>query len=87
MILKLITCWEGALEEGAGASQMQSGIPHLHSLMSGTRLFAAVGMDFESAFALISNLEIVSVTLLAPPKEPCGTSFPDLCHREYVMHK
>lgn len=85
MILKIITCWEGASEEEeAGASQMQSGIPHLHSF---TRLLAAVGVDFESAFALISNLEIVSVTLLAPPKEPRGTSFPDLCHREYVMHK
>jgi len=81
MILRIITCWEGASEEGAGASQMQSGIPHLHSLMSDTRLFSAVAMDFESTFALISNLEIVSVTLLALPEEPCGTSFPDLCPR------
>lgn len=79
MILRIITCWGNASEEGVGASQMQSGIPHLHSLMPDKILVSAVSMDFESTFALISNLEIVSVTLFTPSEEVCGSSFPDLC--------
>lgn len=84
MILRIITCSGTAEVEGAGASQMQSGIPHLHSLMPDTSVFSAVGMDFESTFELMSNLVIVSVTLFTPSEDVCGASFPDLFQREDV---
>lgn len=86
-IIRIITCWGDASEEGAGASQMQRGIPHLHSLLPDTSLFSAVGVVFESTFASISNLEISSVTLFTPSEEACGTLFPDLCQRKDVMYK
>lgn len=43
--------------EGAGASQIHKGIPHLHSEMPGEGDVLAV-----SGIELISNLEIESVT-------------------------
>lgn len=84
---RIITSWGSASEEVAGASQIQSGIPHLHSLTPGTSLLSAVGGLFESTFASISNSETASVILFTPSEEACGTPFPDLCQINYVMYK
>nr|AFK42781.1 unknown [Medicago truncatula] len=69
--------WGTAEEEGGGASQMQRGIPHLHSLTPDARLLSAVGFLFESTFASISNSETASVMLFTPSVEVCRTPFPD----------
>jgi hypothetical protein len=85
--IRIITSWGTAEEEGGGASQMQRGIPHLHSLTPDARLLSAVGFLFESTFASISNSETASVMLFTPSEEVCRTSFPDLCQRKFVMYK
>lgn len=51
---------------GAGASQMHRGIPHVHSKTSNCLIGSLLS---GSATALISNLEIESLTLLTVLKE------------------
>jgi hypothetical protein len=55
--------------DGAGASQMHKGIPHLHSTVPITGIFSAVDLGFESATVPISNDEKPSVSGLTPSKE------------------
>lgn len=85
MTTKNITCWGSVPVEGAGASQMQRGIPHLHSLISDTGLFPEVGV-FGHSFASMSSLEIVSVILFTPSAEDCDASFADLCQIKDVTN-
>lgn len=66
---------------------MQRGIPHLHSLTPDASLISAVGILFESTSASRSNSETASVMLFTPSEEACGTPFPDLCQRKYVIYK
>lgn len=85
--IRIITSWGTAEEEGGGASQMQRGIPHLHSLTPDARLLSAVGFLFESTFASISNSETASDMLFTPSEEVCCTAFPDLCQRKFVTYE
>lgn len=64
--------------EGTGASQMQRGIPQLHSLMADASVLSDVGVVFECISTLMSSLEIAFVMLFAPSDEGGGSDFPDL---------
>ena len=73
------TCSGTASIEGAGASQIQRGIPHLHSLTPDTGVVSEFCRVFECKFASMSSLDIVSVMLFTASEEACVSSFPDLC--------
>lgn len=75
---RIYTCRGSAWVEGAGASQMHKGIPHLHSEMTDTESCSAVGPASKFTSVHMSTLETVTVTWSTPYKEACGSSFPDL---------
>lgn len=69
----ILACDDIVSFEGAGASQMHKGIPHLHSEMLGKLDFLALTSGLVSEALPISNLEIESVTTLTsflPPDTP-----------------
>lgn len=58
----IIACSIGVSLGGAGASQMHSGIPHLHSDTAGCAGFSALTLGLVSVTLPMSNLETESVT-------------------------
>lgn len=77
---KIYTCEGTTSTDGAGASQIHRGIPHLHSLTPTTSWCSTVGSAFESisTSSTMFNLETPSDTDSTPFEEACTLSFTGL---------